>query len=55
MAEKRERSTGIGFVVGFFCGIFGVIGYAIAGDSQDKKNRKEKEHIQEIAKAIKDQ
>lgn len=38
MAKNRGRNIPIAFVLGFFFGIFAVIGYAIAGDSQDKKD-----------------
>ena len=34
MAEKRDRNTTIGAVLGCLFGIFAVIGYAIAGEKK---------------------
>jgi len=31
MAENRGRSGGLGFFLGFFCGVWAIIGYWIAG------------------------
>ena len=37
MAESRGRSTGLAAFLGFFFGIFAVIGYAIAGRTEEKQ------------------
>ncbi len=49
MAEKRGRNKWIGFLAGLFFGIFGVIGYAIAG----KTDKKRIEEIKEITDNLK--
>lgn len=35
MAEKRNRNPKIAFALGFIFGLFGVIGYAIAGNKNN--------------------
>lgn len=47
MAERRGRSKAKGAVVGFFLGIWGVIAYFIAGDSEEKR-------VERIRKAMRD-
>ena len=37
MAEKRGRDKNVGFLLGFLFGIWGVLGYLIAGDTSKKK------------------
>lgn len=53
MAEKRGRNKLLGFCVGFFLGIFGVIIYAIIGDSNEVKQQKHNELVNEIKSEIK--
>jgi hypothetical protein len=43
MAENRGRNENLGFVTGFFLGLFAVIYYWIAGDTLKEKARKEVE------------
>lgn len=40
MAKKRGRNTRKGFVLGFFFGILAVIGYLLAGDSEELRLEK---------------
>jgi len=37
MAEKRGREKYLGFLMGFIFGIWAVLGYALAGDTSEKK------------------
>lgn len=37
LAKKQGRSVGLAAVLGFCFGIFALIGYAIAGESEEKK------------------
>jgi len=49
MAEKRGRNTTLGAVLGFFLGIFALIGYVIVG----KTEKKQMEDMRKFAKMIK--
>ena len=37
IADSRGRNKGLAFALGFFFGLFAVIGYLIAGETSEKK------------------
>jgi hypothetical protein len=48
MAEKRGRDKTLGFIAGLFFGLFAVIYYLIAGDSQQVKDEKLAEQMKRV-------
>ena len=45
MAEKRGREKWLGFVAGMLFGVFAFIYYAVAGETEEKKQERIKEAI----------
>jgi F0F1-type ATP synthase assembly protein I len=54
MAQKRGRSAIIGLLLGLIFGIFAVIGYAIAGDTQEKKRARQMEDFVAMKRMLKE-
>ena len=53
MAEDRGRNGAIGFLMGFFLSIFGILYYAVAGKTEDKKVEDEVKRMRIVKEIMK--
>ena len=50
IAEDKGLNKGLAFVGGLLFGLFAIIGYALAGESEEKKKERIKEAVKEQRK-----